>query len=115
MKRPRPLCARLSIRFTPISTQLTTQFTAGGTVADVKAAKAQFEGDWTAVVTAAEGVKGADVQAAKDAWTTAAAAIDGMDESQPLMQEGLKIMTQIQGLTKQAAELRKLVGATPAS
>ena len=94
---------------------LTTQFTAGGTVADVKAAKAQFEGDWTAVVTAAEGVKGADVQAAKDAWTTAAAAIDGMDESQPLMQEGLKILTQIQGLTKQVAELRKLVGATPAS
>jgi hypothetical protein len=92
--------------------QLTTQFTAGGTVADVKAAKAQFEGDWNAVVTAAEGVKGADVQAAKDAWTTAATAIDNMDESQPLMQEGLKIMTQIQGLTKQAAELRKLVGAT---
>jgi hypothetical protein len=95
--------------------QLTTQFTAGGTVADVKAAKAQFEGDWTAVVTAAEGVKGADVQAAKDAWTTAAAAIDAMDESQPLMQEGLKIMTQIQGLTKQAAELRKLVGVSTSS
>ena len=87
---------------------LTTQFTAGGTVADVKAAKAAFEADWTAVVTAAEGVKGADVQAAKDAWTTAATAIDNMDESQPLMQEGLKIMSQIQGLTKQAAELRKL-------
>ena len=95
--------------------QLTTQFTAGGTVADVKAAKAQFEGDWTAVVTAAEGVEGADVQAAKDAWTTAAAAIDAMDESQPLMQEGLKIMTQITGLTKQAAELRKLVGTTASS
>jgi outer membrane murein-binding lipoprotein Lpp len=89
---------------------LSTQFTAGGTVADVKAAKAKFEGDWTAVVTAAEGVKGADVQAAKDAWTTAATAIDNMDESQPLMQEGLKIMTQVQGLTKQVAELRKLVG-----
>jgi hypothetical protein len=92
--------------------QLSTQFTAGGTVADVKAAKAQFEGDWTAVVAAAEGVKGADVQAAKDAWTTAATAIDNMDESQPLMQEGLKIMTQITGLTKQSAELRKLVGGT---
>jgi hypothetical protein len=90
---------------------LTTQFTAGGTVADVKAAKNQFAGDWQAVVTGAEAVKGADVQAAKDAWTAAAAAIDAMDESQPLIQEGLKILPQMQGLTKQIEELKKLVGA----
>jgi ATP:corrinoid adenosyltransferase len=91
---------------------LTTQFTAGGTVADVKAAKTAFEGDWQAVVTAAEGVKGADVQAAKDAWTTAATAIDNMDESQPLIQEGLKIMGQIKVLTTEAAKLRELSGTS---
>jgi uncharacterized protein YhaN len=84
---------------------LTTQFTSGGTVADVKAAKAQFAGDWEAVIKAAEGVKGADVQAAKDAWTTASTAIDNMDESQPLMQEGLKIMSSVQALTTQAVHV----------
>ncbi len=91
---------------------LSTQFTAGGTVADVKAAKTAFEGDWQAMMTAAEKVEGADVQAAKDAWTTAATAIDNMDDSQPLMQEGLKILTQVQGLTKEVGKLRELVGTS---
>lgn len=89
---------------------LTTQFTSGGTVADVKAAKEQFAVDWQAVITAAEGVEGADVQAAKDAWNTVSTAIDNMDESQPLMQEGLKIMSSVQVLTTEAAKLRELVG-----
>ncbi len=89
---------------------LTTQFTAGGTVADVKAAKAQFEGDWQAVITAAEAVDGADVQAAKDAWTGVSTAIDNMDETQPLMQEGLKIMSAVTALTTESANLRKLAG-----
>jgi hypothetical protein len=93
-------------------TQLTSKFTSGGTIADVKAAKAQFQGDWAAVVTAAEGVKGANVQAAKDAWTAIATAIDGLDESQPLLTEGPKLLTPLKNLTTQITELRKLVGGS---
>ena len=97
-----------------ISTQvaeLTTTFTtAGGTVADVKAAKDGLATNWEAVVTAAEGIEGADVEAAKAAWTNVANAIDGLSDDTPLMEAAATIVGPVQALMGVVVELGKLAG-----
>jgi len=89
--------------------ELTTTFTAGGTVADVKAAKERIAPDWQAVVEAAKKVEGADVEAAEKAWTDVATAIDGLSDDTPLVQAAATIMTPVQNLLTVAGELGKLV------
>jgi outer membrane murein-binding lipoprotein Lpp len=90
--------------------ELTTTFTAGGTVADVKAAKDRLATDWEAVVTAAEGVEGADVEAAKTAWTNVANAIDGLSDDVPLVEAAATIMGPVQALMGVVGELGELAG-----
>jgi nitroreductase len=90
-------------------TDLTKTFTSGGTVADLKAAKDRIAPDWEAVVTAAEGVKGADVEAAKKAWTDAEAAIDAVPDSATLMEAAASIMAPVQNLLTAAGDLGALV------
>ncbi len=89
--------------------ELTTTFTSGGTVADVKAAKDRLAPDWEAVVAAAEGVEGADVEAAKKAWTDAEMAIDAVPDSATLMEAAGSIMGPVQGLLTVAGDLGQLV------
>lgn len=89
--------------------ELTKTFTAGGTVADVKAAKEKIAPDWQAVVEAAKGVKGADVAKAEQAWTDVAKAIDGLSNDTPLMQAAAGIMGPVQNLLTVVGELGELV------
>ncbi len=89
--------------------ELTTTFTSGGTVADVKAAKDRLAPDLEAVVAAAEGVEGADVEAAKKAWTDAEMAIDAVPDSATLMEAAGSIMGPVQGLLTVAGDLGQLV------
>jgi hypothetical protein len=91
-------------------TELTTKFTAGGTVADVKAAKDQYTGDWNAVVAAAKNVEGADVAAAEEAWAKVSDAIDAMPEDKPLMEAGMGVLTPVQDMMAVVTDMRKLVG-----
>lgn len=91
-------------------TDLTKTFTAGGTVADVKAAKDNLAPDWEAVVTAAKGVKGADVPAAEKAWTDVATAIDAVPDSATLIEAATSILAPVQALLTVAGELGELAG-----
>lgn len=91
-------------------TDLTTKFTSGGTVADVKAAKDEYAGDWDAVIAAAKNVDGADVEAAEAAWVAVSDAIDAMPEDKPLMEAGMGVLGPVQQMMTVVAEMRELVG-----
>jgi hypothetical protein len=90
-------------------TELTATFTSGGTVADLKAAKDKLAPDWQAVVSAAEGVEGADVAAAEKAWTDAETAIDAVPDDATLAEAATSIMAPVQALLAVASELGGLV------
>ncbi|MBN1320311.1 MAG: hypothetical protein JXA87_05640 [Thermoleophilia bacterium] len=91
-------------------TGLQTAFTSGGTVADLKAAKDDLATDWQAVVTAAEKVKGTDVEAAKKAWTDLDTAVSGVPDSATLIEAATQIMTPVQSLMTIAGDLAELAG-----
>lgn len=91
-------------------TGLQTAFTAGGTVADLKAAKDDLASDWQAVVTAAEQVKGADIEAAKKAWTDLDAAVSAVPDSATLIEAATQIMTPVQALMTIHGDLSELAG-----
>jgi hypothetical protein len=87
-----------------------TAFTAGGTVPELKAAKDQVGTDWQAVVTAAEGVEGADVAKAKAAWTTVDEAITAIPDDATLLEAGPALIAPVTAMMTVASELRELVG-----
>ena len=87
-----------------------TQFTAGGTVPELKAAKDQVAIDWQAVVDAAKEVEGADVAAAEKAWADVDAAITALPDTATLIEAATSIMGPIQALMAVEAELKMLAG-----
>jgi hypothetical protein len=87
-----------------------TAFTAGGTVPELKAAKDQVGADWQAVVTAAEGVKGADVAKATAAWATVDEAITSIPDDATLLQAGPALIAPVTAMMTVASELRDLAG-----
>ena len=91
---------------------LQTAFTQGGTVAELKAAKDDIATDWQAVVTAAEKVKGADVEAAKKAWTEVDTAISAIPDNATLIEAAAQIMTPVQSLMTIAGDLAESAGVT---
>lgn len=91
---------------------LQTAFTQGGTVPELKAAKDDLAADWQTVVSAAEKVEGADVEAAKQAWTELDAAVDGLSDSATLIEAATVIMTPVQSLMTVAGDLAELAGET---
>jgi len=91
-------------------TGLQTAFTQGGTVPELKAAKDDIAADWQAVVTAAEKVKGADVEAAKKAWTDLDTAVSAVPDSATLIEAAAQIMTPVQSLMTVAGDLAELAG-----
>ena len=94
---------------------LTTQFTAGGTAADLKKAVGAVKPDWQAVIDAAQKVKGADVAAAQKAWTDVDTAISGLSDSTPIVQAAGAILGPIGALQKVESDLRKLAPASTTS
>ena len=96
-------------------TALTTQFTAGGTVTDLKAALAAVQPDWQAVIDAAKKVKGADVAAAEKVWTDVQTAVSGLADTTPLVQAAAAIMGPINALVQVKTDLRKLAPSTTPS
>jgi hypothetical protein len=89
-----------------------TAFTAGGTVPQLKTAKDQVGTDWQAVVTAAGAVKGADVEAAKAAWTKVDEAITAIPDDATLMVAGPALIAPVTALMTVAADLKKLAGGS---
>ena len=94
---------------------LTTKFTAGGTVPDLKTAITAVKPDWQAVIDAAKKVKGANVAAAEKAWTDVDTAVSGLDDSTPLLQAATTIMGPIAALQTVVGDLRKLAPASTKS
>ena len=70
----------------------------------------RFAADWQAVVTAAEKVKGADVEAAKKAWTDLDTAVSAVPDSATLIEAAAQIMTPVQSLMTVAGDLAELAG-----
>jgi hypothetical protein len=91
---------------------LTTRFTAGGTVPELKKAKDEMKPDWQAVVDAAKKVKGADAAAAEKAWADVDAAVSGLADNATLIQAAGTIMAPLQNLQKVDQDLRKLAPST---
>lgn len=89
---------------------LTNTFMSGGTVPDVKAAKDAFAADWQAVITAAEKVEGADVEAAKTAWEKLDAAISALPDDADLVSVGPSLLPAVQELQEVEQGLRELAG-----
>jgi hypothetical protein len=94
---------------------LTATMTSGGTTADVKAAKDTIKPHWDAVVAACGGVEGADAAKAQQVWDNVAAAIDSVPADANLMTLAGAVMGPVTALQAYAADLRELVGPTPAS
>ena len=92
---------------------LTTQFTAGGTGKDLKAALAKFGPDWDAVVAAAKNVKGADADAAQKAWSDLQTAVQKVPDDATVLQAFGTIQTPLAALQTQMGNLSKL--APPAT
>jgi hypothetical protein len=110
--------ATLSAALDKIETEVTamqTQFTAGGTVAQLKTAKDQIGVDWQAVMDAAKNVKGADVAAAQKAWTDVDTAITAVPDTATLVEAATTILAPIQALMKVEADLRVLAGPSTSS
>jgi hypothetical protein len=91
-------------------TAMQTQFTQGGTVPQLKEAKAQIGTDWQAVITAAQGVEGADVAAAQAAWKTVDDAINAIPDDATLLEAGPALIAPVSALMAVAADMRELVG-----
>jgi len=89
---------------------LTDEMMAGGTGADVKAAKDSVASDWEAVVDACEGLDGADAAKAQKVFDDLAAAIDGLADDADLATIAGVVMGPLTELTDYAAELGELVG-----
>lgn len=82
---------------------------ATSTVADIKAAKTEMAPLWADVVTAAKGVKDADVPGAEKAWTDLETAVDAVPDTAGIMEAATAIMGPVQALMQVETGLRALV------
>jgi hypothetical protein len=85
------------------------QMGAETTVPDIKAALKGVAPVWQEVVTAAKGVKDADVAAAEKAWTDVETAVNGLADDANIMAEAATIMGPVNALRQVEANLRSLV------
>jgi len=88
---------------------LTTQFTAGGTGADVKAALTGVQPDWQAVIDACANVKDADAAKAQQVWDDVQAAATALPDDAGLAELAV-LLGPVQAVQAFVDELRGLVG-----
>lgn len=89
--------------------ELTTQFTSGGTGADIKAAMVDVQPDWQAVIDACADVEGADAAMAQQVWDDVLAAVTAVPDDAGLV-ELAALLPSVQALQAYEQELRALVG-----
>lgn len=89
--------------------ELTTQFTSGGTGADIKAAMGDVQPHWQAVVDACADVEGADAAMAQQVWDDVQAAVSALSDDAGLV-EMAGLLPSVQALQAYEQELRALVG-----
>ncbi len=78
------------------------------TVPEIKAARDEVGPVWEEVVTAAEKVEGADVEAVKKAWADLDAAVSAVPDDANIV-EAAGVLAPVQNLLKVVADLRALV------
>ena len=78
------------------------------TVPEIKAARDEVAPVWDEVVTAAEKVEGADVEAVKKAWADLDAAVSAVPDDANII-EAAGVLAPVQNLLKVVADLRALV------
>lgn len=90
--------------------QMTTAFSSGqATGADLKAAIAEVEPHWLAVIAASENVKEADATKAQQVWDDVKAAVEALPDDAGLA-EMAAVLVPVQALQAYVQELRALVG-----
>jgi hypothetical protein len=90
--------------------QMTAAFSSGqATGADLKAAIAEVEPHWLAVIAACEGVEGADATKAQQVWDDVKAAVEALPDDAGLA-EMAAVLGPVQALQAYEQELRALVG-----
>ena len=93
---------------------LTTQFTAGGTGADIKAVIPSVQPDWQAVIDACADVKDADAVKAQQVWDDIEAAVTALPDDAGLAELAV-LLGPVQALQGYVDELRALVGSDAAA
>ena len=88
---------------------LTTQFTAGGTGADIKTAMTAVQPDWQAVIDACADVKDADAVKAQQVWDDIQAVVTTLPDDAGLAELAV-LLGPVQALQAYVDELRALVG-----